>query len=267
MEKVIGFLCLIFLFTACGMNPDLKEPTVAVVDSSTLKNIVEEKDSTYRLEGSKLYATDKKSNAVYTIDEGGRVLARIGNNPVYECYCDGFPVGEGCYITAEGRDGLHCCCSDRCNNEVPPGGGKSFCKWKKVKSENVSQGALLQLKIQSALMDSIPPNEPFNKAGYRSIRSGELEFKSEELYELREKDGQTIVYLRQIDRTVKCECDCDHGDCIVRGSGSRIYCMSKANANCAMVSNGNPCDACEWAWADNKAKKSEAVEDSNLDDE
>lgn len=89
MKKVIGFLCLIFLFTACGMNPDLKESTAIVADSSRLKDVVEEKDSTYRLEGSKLYATDKKLNAVYTVDEKGRVLARIGNNPIYECCCDG----------------------------------------------------------------------------------------------------------------------------------------------------------------------------------
>jgi hypothetical protein len=248
MKNLFGLLSLILLFTACGMSPNLKESTATVADSSSLKEIVEEQDSSYRLEGSKLYATDGKSNAVYTMDEDGRVLARIGNNPVYECYCDGFPVGEGCYITAEGRDGLHCCCSDRCNNDVPPGGGKSFCKWKKVKLETVSQGALLQLKIQSALMDSIPPNEPFNKAGYRSIRPGELEFEKEDLFELREKDGKTIVYLKEVNKAVTCECECDHGDCIVRGSGSRIYCMSKANANCAMVPNGNPCNGCAWKW-------------------
>lgn len=77
-----------------------------------------------------------------------------------------------------------------------------------------------QLERESALMDSLPSDEPFNEAGYRSIRSGELEFKSEELYELREKDGQTIVYLKEIDRSVKCECDCDNGDCVVTGGGA-----------------------------------------------
>lgn len=248
MKKVIGFLSLIFLFTACGMSPNLKDSTEIVADSSTLKNIVEEKDSTYRLEGSKLYATDKQSNAVYTVDEDGRVLARIGNNPVYECYCDGKGVGDGCYITSEGRNGLYCCCSDRCNGGDPIGNGSfvTSCKWKKVKPETVSQGALFKLKTQSALMDSIPPNEPFNEAGYRSIRPGELEFEKEDMFEIKEENGKKVVYLRETGGKVSCECACDNGDCEVTGNAQTIYCKSKAGRRCVMVPDGNPCNGCKW---------------------